>query len=319
MQNLVEKYNISPTFYRRYFCYNAEMRYAIDLQNFLLFKKGEFLNPLKKNEYISKLIEQDIYDFYEQHKFKISKLDFYITTCCTLKCKDCSFLLPLMYKNKINECQSFDEFKLTLDTLLNSIDYIDMINLLGGEPLLNKELPKMIEYCANNKKIGVIKIITNATILFSNALLDVLKNNNDKVYVYISNYSTNDKITHLLKYDAIIKQLKIYNIKHQIMKDLYWTELNNVPKQNLSPEKLTKNFASCPFNTCLSVFNNGFFVCPRAAALNKLFLADEMEKIMICNNDHLKEDLIDFYHKPFYSYCDYCFDTKHKLLPAIQI
>ncbi len=120
MEELIKKYNIEPVFYRRYFRYGAEMLYAFLLQNFFLFKKGKFLNPIKKKEYFDKLCRDEIVNFYENGFLRIPKVDFDITTRCTLKCKYCSNMMPKFRQKNSHVEMSYDDFKNIIDVLFDS-------------------------------------------------------------------------------------------------------------------------------------------------------------------------------------------------------
>ena len=45
-----------------------------------------------------------------------------------------------------------DEFKNNVDALAKGSNEIQTALLLGGEPLLNKDLPAMVSYIAKNRK-----------------------------------------------------------------------------------------------------------------------------------------------------------------------
>ncbi len=60
------------------------------------------------------------------------------------------------------------------------VDYCGEFVLIGGEPLLYKELPEVVEYIGNNyrDKIATFSITTNGTILPSAKLRSVCRENN---------------------------------------------------------------------------------------------------------------------------------------------
>ncbi len=78
------------------------------------------------------------------------------TLACNLKCKMC----VREYFDKKNPHLTFENFK----TIIDQFPYLRQLNLTGiGEPLLNKDIFKMVEY-AKSKKIYV-RFTTNATLL----------------------------------------------------------------------------------------------------------------------------------------------------------
>lgn len=110
-----------------------------------------------------------------------------ITTRCTLKCKNCNMFMPY-YKNHVDI--TLENFKEDMDNLFRVADRIFSVGILGGEPIINKQLPEMILYLQENygDRIGEISVITNGTILPDDRLIDVFKRCN--VRVHISDYTS---------------------------------------------------------------------------------------------------------------------------------
>ena len=189
MQATLKKENISKVFYKRYFEQNALNRLGMEMLKFMWFKEGKFINPLKKNDIIKQYIDEEI-ENYNNGIINIPQIEFCITTKCTLKCKDCCALIPQLDKVKHSE-MSFEDFKLQLDKICDSVDLIRHLVILGGEPLINPELPRMLEYAAQNEKIFLIQLISNGTMMPSQKLLEVMNKYNNRVYFYMSNYQDN--------------------------------------------------------------------------------------------------------------------------------
>lgn len=318
MEELIKKYNIDKTFFRRYFRYGAEMLYSCALQDFLLFKRGKFLNPQKKNQYIDEICKNEITDFYENNKMRLVKVDFDITTKCTLKCKYCSNLMPLFRKNNKHTEMTFEDFKSDIDALLNTVSEINVIQIIGGEPLLHKDLAKMVDYAASKDKIKTIKIITNGTMIPNENLLQTIARYNDKVYFYISNYSKNEKLAHLLKTEALQNVLKENNIKFQTMQDLQWDIECPIADYHYDETQLKQMFKSCVMATCLSIINHKLHICAKSASGFELGLFEANDFVNLLNNPNLKQDLINFYSKEYFDVCKYCKRTNTKVLPAEQ-
>ena len=316
MDKLIEKYNTDKTFFRRYFRYGAEILYTCALQDFILFRKGKFLNPQKKDQYISEICKNEITDFYENHKMKLVKVDFDITTKCTLKCKYCSNLMPLFRKNNRHVEMSFEDFKQDIDALLNAVSEINVLQIIGGEPLLHPDLYKMTEYAASKDEIKTVKIITNGTMLPNAKLLDTISRYNNKVYFYISTYSKDEEITGLLKTEELQNLLKENNIKFQTMQDLQWDIECPLTDYNYDETYLKQMFSSCVMATCLSVINHKLHICAKCASGTELGLFKANDYVNLLNNPDLKQDLIDFYSKEYFEVCKYCKRTDKKVLPA---
>lgn len=324
MQNLVEKYNIPPTFYRRYFRYNAEMFYTIALQDFMLFKKGTFLNPLKKGEYISQIVEQEIDNFYNKNQINIAKLDFDLTTRCSLKCKYCSNLMPkfaqMVKEKKIKHIDtSFEEFKNIMDNLTSVIHKIGVLQILGGEPLLCANLPEILDYCGKNSVIHSVKIITNGTIVPNEKLLQVIEKYKDKIFFYISNYSANPQLEKIVKYEQIFDLLKEHKIKYQTQKDLKWTVDLPLSYKNYTEEKLKDIFKNCVMASCLSILNNKLHICAKSATASELGLVEVKDSVDLLDKENLKNNIVAFYQKDLFDICRYCSLSDKHVMPAEQL
>ena len=154
------------------------------------------INEYFRDEMFSWYLLKEKFNYHVLKRLNIPQVEFVLTTNCTLKCKHCSNFIPQM-KNKY--MMPFEEFKNDVDALSNASHEIKTTLLLGGEPLLNKDLPKMVTYIAKKHKFKTIYIVTNGTILFNEQLIAAIKKYRKKVRVYISNYSLNENLKNILK------------------------------------------------------------------------------------------------------------------------
>jgi organic radical activating enzyme len=322
MELLIEKYNIKPTFFKRYFMQNAENRLARNQLEFMLWKRGNFIRPQDKIKLLTQFLADEIETYYTIGKINIPQLQFAVTTRCSLKCKQCNALIPDFNLNggrHIN--MSFEDFKQDIDLLRQNVNEIRRFMILGGEPLLNKELPDMIAYCAQCGAIKVIEIITNGTILPSASLLRIAKKHADKIYFHLSNYSTNEALAKHLKYAEIINVLKENGIKHQMSMNLVWNREETLKLRGYSDAELKGMFDNCWLKRCMQVFNGKIYLCPRLASGYELGVVKpvEGEYIDLRNGAKtLKQDIINFYEKDYFNACRYCVRIDEQVEPAIQ-
>ncbi len=315
MQKLEEK-RISEVLYKRYFEQNALNRIGMEMLKFMWFKEGKFINPMKRNEVFEQYIEEEKKDFFENNKLNIPQIEFCITTKCTLKCKDCCALIPQLDKVKRSE-MTLADFKLYLDKICDSVDSIRHLVILGGEPLMNPELPEMLEYAANKEKVFFTQLITNGTMLPNEKLLSVLKRYNNRIYVYMSNYSDNPELTPILKQDAIKALLKENNIKLQKPENWAWLEERGLSSQVFDNVTTQQKFLNCYRTKCNQVMNGRLDICSKATAGREMKLFED-DSIDIINSENLKQDLIKFYQKDFVNACKHCIITDIQVQPALQ-
>ena len=318
MLNQNTKYKINKSFYERYFKWNAYARLSTEYLSFLFFKKGHFINLNDKNQYIEQSVKEEIENFYEKKEFNIPQIEFNITTHCTLKCKDCCAFIPKYERAGKLTNLSYNEFKSQLDKLCESANRIRHFIFIGGEPLINAELPEMIEYACKKENIDIIQITTNGTMLPSKKLLEALKKNNKKANMYMSNYSANKNMLNIFKYDEIKKLLKENHIKFQIIEDLKWWKVLDFSKQELEPKIQKQNFENCYRTKCTQILNENIGVCSKALAAKELNIINIKDFININETKNLREDLINFYQKDIIDACKYCLISEEEIPPAIQ-
>lgn len=214
----MELANITPAFFSRYFEKNAEQRYAMQLLEFMLWRRGRFIPPMHKARVQQSFIQQEVED-YKKGIINIPQLQFLVTTRCSLRCINCNAYIPYFGTHgKNHKDLSPQEFKQDLDKLSEAVTHIRRFILIGGEPLLHKELSSLIEIAAQSSMISLIEIITNGTIVPSSVILDTIERYKEKIYFHISNYQDNPALTSRLKHEKIFGALKERDIKCQRIK-----------------------------------------------------------------------------------------------------
>ncbi|MCK5757461.1 MAG: hypothetical protein KAH14_00090, partial [Clostridiales bacterium] len=68
--------------------------------------------------------------------FELDYVEVFITSRCNLRCRDCSILVP--YLPKLEDF-NVDEAINDLNELLELVDCIHKVEILGGEAMLNKD------------------------------------------------------------------------------------------------------------------------------------------------------------------------------------
>jgi organic radical activating enzyme len=133
----------------------------------------------------------------------IQVLEVVVTTRCNLKCRDCA---NLMQYYKAPADIETDRILHSIDRLFHFDDYIVDLNLLGGEPLLSRDLPTILDKLGEYRtKINTLNITTNGTILPSRELIDALLRNN--AMVTVSDYGKlsgkREQLLHILTENGI--------------------------------------------------------------------------------------------------------------------
>lgn len=135
-------------------------------------------------------IEQFAVEWYRTNRnmLNIVQVNTAVTTWCSLNCKKCNMFMS-HYDNNKRHHYTFQEMKQDVDILLKFVDYVFLYSFLGGEPFLNKELKKIVEYVGETypNKIGKLGLTTNGTIIPDEDTLKILKRYN--VMISVSDYT----------------------------------------------------------------------------------------------------------------------------------
>lgn len=126
---------------------------------------------------------------YEMGKYLLSKLTINITDHCNLNCKSCDTFSPLASPFYLNP----QKLKSDLECFCKIVESnsIKKIGLMGGEPLLNKNLSYIINICRFYFPETVILLVTNGILLkeMNNYFWEILRKNN--IILSVSVYPIN--------------------------------------------------------------------------------------------------------------------------------
>lgn len=240
-----------------------------------------------------------------------------VTTYCNLNCRDCADLIP----RRERRIYEYNNLVSDLAKVLEAVDYIEEVLIIGGEVLTYSDLQKVIEYCGNSSKIGDIHLTTNGVMMPTDDLLDTIKKYN--VLVRVSGYGRDVAP----KRNEIISRLHALNIRVHDLENMTWASMGNFDKRNLTVEELKEVFSSCAMKDCVSMTSEGnIYFCSRQMSAAELELYPdpfETEYVSVRNNNLLREDIMKMQELQYISTCDYCDGlscrTKKYVPTAVQI
>lgn len=251
-----------------------------------------------------------------------------VTERCTLKCVKCAHACYAVKKD--SEDMSVEQIKYSVDCLFSRFDYINQFVLIGGEPLLYRNLTDIIRYVGENyrNQINRFAITTNGTIIPSEEVLEVCREY--KLFFDISNYS--NAIPNLKKqYEKMCSVLEQNSIQYSLASpDREWYDYGFEYVDHGNDEnKITLVFDNC--NTaCHEIRENRFYYCVMARSVS------ENLHMRIGHDDYLdlekldgvywKKELIEYTQgyseKGYLDMCNYCNGAdcmKHIVPPAEQL
>ncbi len=186
---------------------------------------SEIAEQLKNAGYVENIDFIDMHMFvsmyYWRKKGEIHILDVHtaVTTYCSLNCKNCNMFIN-HYADSRRRNIGMEEFRENFNALFRNVDYCYKVSILGGEPLLNKELPQMLDWLHKEygSRVGQIVIVTNGTVPVQEKLIKVLKETGAKIS--ISDYTAS------VPYDEKLKrfedELENSGIEFEINKEMKW-------------------------------------------------------------------------------------------------
>lgn len=249
----------------------------------------------------------------------IKHLDFQITEKCSLKCKECANLMQYFDDPKDF---NFNETIADLEKILQAVDYIYEIRVIGGEPFVCKDFYKYIEKLKSYENIGTISIFTNGTIVPNEYDIQYLKS--DKIILSISDYG------HISRnLERLIKLCQKNNILYNVKNIEYWTRCASFEKHNRTDNENRTVLKECCASNSLSIRNHKLFRCPFIANAWALkAIPDEIIEFVDLLNDNsikLRNDIKSYMEKDLILACDYClgrpvnYEYNDRIMVAEQI
>ena len=166
---------------------------------------------------------------------KINTLWFNTGTLCNIECKNC--YIESSPKNDRLVYLTFDEVKLFIDEAIDNNLKTKEIGFTGGEPFMNKDILKMVDY-ALEKKFKVL-ILSNAMKPMLNKKEELLKLRHPNLTIRVSidhyNKTKHEEVRGKGTYEVMMKGLNWLsqnNFNFALATRLLWDESENNLRQN---------------------------------------------------------------------------------------
>lgn len=142
-----------------------------------------------------------------------------------------------------------------MNLLLRNVNVVEKFQIHGGEPLLNPEIHKIIDYVKNCTQLINVRLVTNGTIIPNINTIEALKNSN--ITIAISSYFFNQKVR-----KELTQLFDSNNIKYILYDEQSWFKFETRQSTN-------NTFEMCPINSFPSYNQGKIYLCSRISNLYK--------------------------------------------------
>lgn len=232
----------------------------------------------------------------DKEKVILPRIPLMITTRCTLRCKECSNLMPY-YKHP----QDYDTNEIIgwIKNICEAVDEWICLELVGGEPFLYRNLAKILRHALSEEKIQQVEFTSNASVMPDQEMLELLSNK--KVYIKISQYPN------LIDPSRFMEVLDEYGIRYRFMESMRWIKTGSLVSRGRTVVELQSQYLNCTqAKFCRTILNGKMYACSKAASLMELGYTDDLETVDLMVNDNLRTDLRQLLQLPYSKACNYC-------------
>lgn len=299
---------------------NMEWELAID---YLLDKSYEnFSYSIKEKNMAVREVESCL--FYHNgiknpEKLLLRNIDLEITEKCSLRCYNCCNLMQYYQKPKDYDIETLIR---DVTKLLEFVDEIYEVRILGGEPFMHRQLKELLEKIITLPKIHRIILLSNATIIPDDSVISAMQS--PKIGLSFTNYGKLSR-----KLNSFCEKLDEYNIAYDVHEMGGWTLCSEIKKHNRDREELKKVFDDCCAKNLLTLLNGKLYKCPFIAnAMNLKAIPKckddviDLKELGMLGRSGAKERIKYFIkEKNFFESCDYCLGRdfcSEEIEPAIQ-
>lgn len=195
-------------------------------------------------------------EFCLSHLLIIPYVEMTVSAQCTLHCKDCGNFMQYYDKP---EPMNLDNVIAWTQAFIEAVDYIKKFRVMGGEPLMQKDLAKVLKFILDSPKVEHMVLVSNSTIVPKPEIIELLKN--PKASIFLSNYGKNLCPKHKMIVDMCISEGIIVDTTTA---DRKWTDDGDTSIRTTNIDKIKEIYKKC-WLPCKHIWNGELHVCPRSA------------------------------------------------------
>jgi len=258
---------------------------------------------------------------YRDNTLMLDIVELSLTERCTLRCKKCAH--GCCYVPQTKKDFPLEDVKRSADNLFRLADKLNEFYLIGGEPLLYKDLATAISYVGEKYRTRIIKFIitTNGTILPKEDVLDSSRKYD--VTFYISNYSAT--IPQLKeRYELLCDLFERNGVKYQLSSiERTWYDYGfDYVDHGFDAEQVQEIHDTC-FTRCREIRGEKFYYCIQARSVsentNRAVSEDDFLDLSKLDGIRGKKVLYEYSQgyceKGYIDMCNYCNGTESLKYP----
>ena len=190
---------------------------------------------------------------------------YFVTYRCNSKCEYCNIWRDASHKD-VKQARFSDAKQNIRD--LKGIG-VKLIDFTGGEPLLNNELPQMLQTAKGHGFF--VKLSTNGLLYPEKA--DEIQGNVDRVYFSLDTTSRNDykKIRGIDGFDKVVESIDVAKVLNQEVCLLYTVANENIKNISGLVDFCQKNKVMMYVHPCFSYFGNESLSEEHISTIKKYF------------------------------------------------
>jgi uncharacterized radical SAM superfamily Fe-S cluster-containing enzyme len=313
--------NISNRNFQRKFCESKEVKSIYNVENILrgsswpsFYGELDLEWSLDRAQEVIDLYFFDIDSENETNLLKVKSLDVVLTERCSLKCVDCSNLMQYYEKPIGAEVEVLIQ---TLRNFLEVVDHVSELRLIGGEPLVSKNVERVLDTIFEYSNFDKIVLYTNGTVVPKESLLK--KFQDQRVWIKISDYGPVSRKAELVA--STCKSWGINCIHEQVTE---WEDVGRILFRGRTVDENKVVFGNCCVNDTLTILHGQLYACPFSAHTDNLGVLKnaEADKVNMLILENLKEKIRGIYkNKDVLVACNLCNGRDHlvgKVVAGVQ-
>ena len=239
----------------------------------------------------------------QNKELAIYNLSIVITEKCSLKCKYCTEFMPYI-KNAVSEF-SVEKCKKNVDKILEVVNGLESITILGGEAFVNPKWEQILELFLNDNRIKKVSILTNGTVIPKS--YEIMQNN--KFTLEIDDYGKRGKT------EKVREWAESHNIKNIVYKHEHWFDVSDCSYIDESEQDICDKFQLCQIKGCWSIVDKYLFRCPTAYYRLKYMLGKNIDEyndfinLELMSSNEIENKIRELIDIPYIEACHFCKGT----------